>query len=859
MMKLSFAHARKKTRAQGMVEFALALPVLLLVIYGMIETGRLLFIYASTVTASRQAARYGAGVGVNNSGVPHYQDCDGIISAVNNVAFLNAFSDIQVNYDRGLKADGTVKQIANPDPNCSQIVSYPLRNGDRIKVRVSSVYSPILPILPIQPFTITSMSSHTLLVSVSIGSDATPQSWSGNGFSLAVAASPSTYSAVGEAIVYTYTLKNAGTTDIIGPYTVTDDRVSGIDCSGAASPLTGGGSSTTCTGVYYIVQSDLDAGFITDAAVAAAAGSLDTSNQSGTTIAAIQLPALSLAKTANPTAAPVSGMVVTYTYTITNSGNVTLTSPYDVSDDRVNSGGISCSGAASSLAPGASTACTGTYTIKNTDITAGFVTNNATATATFVDQEPESNTATATVVTKPLVLSISASPFTVTTLGQVITYTYNLKNVASFPLSSPYVVTDSLVVPVSCAGATSPLNTGASTTCTGTHVVSQADLDAGEITNSATATANSASGVVISNQADGTVVATQTRLLTLTKTASLATAYAPTGKTIVYTYTIHNGGNVTVTSPYTVTDNKIAIVNCAAAVSPLIPGASTTCTASYATVQADIDNGWIINTASVTAQAVGQTVTSNQASASVSTYNGVRLTLEKSASPTEITQGAGQTISYTYTLKNTGNVALTSPYAVTDDKIVGVDCSGAASPLAPGASTTCTAGYLTDQADVTAGSVTNQASATAKSSVSPFPVISSAAVTVTVPVSAPVACDIRHSSLKTSPYGMTIFNNNGYIITIQSIQIFYNSSQPSGQGVKQVVLGGAAIWTGSQTGSPITFTTFTGSPTIPANSTKLLQFAFLKNYNANGTERLLVTFTTNGCAVLDSANSGQLP
>jgi hypothetical protein len=208
---------------------------------------------------------------------------------------------------------------------------------------------------------------------------------------------------------------------------------------------------------------------------------------------------------------------------------------------------------------------------------------------------------------------------------------------------------------------------------------------------------------------------------------------------------------------------------------------------------------------------------------------------------------------------NSGNVALTSPYGVTDNKIVGVNCSGAVSPLAPGASTTCTAGYVTVQADVTAGSVTNQASATATSSVSPFPVITSATVTVTVPVSAPVACDIRHSSLKTSPFGMTIFNNNGYIITIQSIQIFYNSSKPNGQGVKTIVLGGSNIWTGSQTGSPITFSTFIGSPTIPANSTKLLQFAFLKNYNANGTERLLVTFTTNGCAVLDSANSGQLP
>jgi uncharacterized repeat protein (TIGR01451 family) len=331
------------------------------------------------------------------------------------------------------------------------------------------------------------------------------------------------------------------------------------------------------------------------------------------------------------------------------------------------------------------------------------------------------------------------------------------------------------------------------------------------------------------------------------------------GKIITYTYTLHNGGNVTITSPYAVTDNKIASVNCAAAVSPLIPGANTTCTATYTTVQTDIDNGWIINTASATGQASGQTVTSNQASASVSTYNGVRLTLVKTASPIAITNGAGQTITYTYTLKNSGNVALTSPYTVTDNKIAGVSCAAAVSPLTPGATTTCTGTYVTVQADVTTGSVTNQASATAKSSVTPFPTITAPTVTLVVPVSAPVACDVRHSSLKISPFGMTIFNNNSFVLTIQSIQVYYNSSQPGGQYVSQVSLGGVAIWTGIQPGSPATFSTFVGSPTIPANSNKLLLIGFKKNYNSNGTERLLVTFTTNGCAILDSANTGQLP
>ncbi|MGE5251945.1 MAG: TadE family protein, partial [Bacteroidota bacterium] len=53
-----------KSKAQAMVEFALALPILLLVVYGLLESGRLLFIYASVVTAARQAARYGSATGL---------------------------------------------------------------------------------------------------------------------------------------------------------------------------------------------------------------------------------------------------------------------------------------------------------------------------------------------------------------------------------------------------------------------------------------------------------------------------------------------------------------------------------------------------------------------------------------------------------------------------------------------------------------------------------------------------------------------------------------------------------------------------------------------------------------------------
>ena len=54
---------RKKTLAQGIVEFALILPILLLLVLGIIEFGRLIFMYAIVTSSSREAVRYGAATG----------------------------------------------------------------------------------------------------------------------------------------------------------------------------------------------------------------------------------------------------------------------------------------------------------------------------------------------------------------------------------------------------------------------------------------------------------------------------------------------------------------------------------------------------------------------------------------------------------------------------------------------------------------------------------------------------------------------------------------------------------------------------------------------------------------------------
>ncbi|HMZ08795.1 MAG TPA: TadE/TadG family type IV pilus assembly protein [Anaerolineales bacterium] len=163
--------------AQAMVEFAMVLPLLLILLYGIIELSRLVFIFASVANASRQAARYGAGSG-EFDGITYYQDCDGIRDVANQSAILVDFDDINITYDRGLTPDGEQLPILDIDPNPNAdtcpVGNNIIRNGDRIIVQVSASYEPILPLLPFEPLEVVSANARTFLISVPIFGSAFP-------------------------------------------------------------------------------------------------------------------------------------------------------------------------------------------------------------------------------------------------------------------------------------------------------------------------------------------------------------------------------------------------------------------------------------------------------------------------------------------------------------------------------------------------------------------------------------------------------------------------------------------------------------------------------------------------------------
>ncbi len=150
---------------------------------------------------------------------------------------------------------------------------------------------------------------------------------------------------------------------------------------------------------------------------------------------------------------------------------------------------------------------------------------------------------------------------------------------------------------MTCPVAT--LAPGASTTCTKTYTLTQADVDAGSVVNTATATGTPPTGAAVTATDTVTTTVSSAPAIVVDKQAGIPTGIG-VGSTIAYTFIVTNTGNVSLTG-IGITDPKVGPVSCPS--TALAPGASMTCTRSYALTQGDVDAGHVINTATVVGHA----------------------------------------------------------------------------------------------------------------------------------------------------------------------------------------------------------------------------------------------------------------
>jgi Flp pilus assembly protein TadG len=149
-------------KGQALVEFSLILPILLFIILGIMDYGRILLIYANASSAIRDAARNATLLSPDTSGVPLYASCATIQAQAADVLFTN-ITNIHVLYysthdvtDTGVLASYATKiesgTPASADYDCSaggvtMVTDDVVATGDLMLVTMEAEIEFITPIL----------------------------------------------------------------------------------------------------------------------------------------------------------------------------------------------------------------------------------------------------------------------------------------------------------------------------------------------------------------------------------------------------------------------------------------------------------------------------------------------------------------------------------------------------------------------------------------------------------------------------------------------------------------------------------------------------------------------------------------
>ncbi|MEO7016605.1 MAG: hypothetical protein ABI130_05825 [Leifsonia sp.] len=583
---------------------------------------------------------------------------------------------------------------------------------------------------------------------------------------------------VGRQLTYSFVITNSGSVTLTGlgvteqSFTGTGGTVSPV-CPASAPVLPLG--QVTCTATYTLTQADIDRGEVlnsADAVSTAPDGSVVKSSVSTVVVPGNAAPALTVEKTASPASVSSQGDVVSYQFAVENTGNVTLKSVV-VNETAFSGAGpipaVSCPAGAATMLPGARVVCTASYTLTAADADKAQLTNTAAATGAPPSSAGGDVTSAPSTATVPisenaaLELVKTASPLQAAAAGDTITYSFAVRNTGDSTVSGIRIAEGAFsgtgpAPTVTCPAGAAALAPGAIVTCTGSYTVTQADADAGQIENSATANGTALSGIAVaSNKSTNVVPIVLSPAVTLQKTASVSNVTAA-GQTLTYQFLVKNTGNVTLHSSDVVetrfTGHTVLRPVCPSGISSLAPSDSIVCTADYVVTQADMDAGKIENTARVAGETpTGDPITTPESQIDITAQAAPALTVDKSVSPTSIT-AAGQPVMYSYLIKNTGNVTLSDVTAV-EGAFTGtgpapvVSCPPAASSLAPDTSVTCTAMYTATQADVDTKYVTNTATAHGTPPAGGTPVDSEPSTTTFGVVSSPNLTIVKSASPST--------------------------------------------------------------------------------------------------------------
>lgn len=301
-----------------------------------------------------------------------------------------------------------------------------------------------------------------------------------------------------------------------------------------------------------------------------------------------------------------AGDTIPYSFVVTNSGTsgitgVAVTDPYVAGTVQCPENTLAAAGQ-----PGSNMTCAGSHLVTPGEVAASSqFQNTATVSGTAAGTTvTATDSTTVQLGTASMTLQKASDVSTVAQLGQVVHYTFTVKNTGSIPLA-PVTVSDPSSG-LSAAPCVASLAAGATATCStvATHTITEADLLAGvQYLNTATATGTLPS-TVTGGSVDATASAAVTTVspraaLTLSKTPS-ARSEVELGHVIDYSFSVTNTGNVSL-APVVVSDAQLGISS-APCVSSLAPGATSICstTGSHTVTDADVALGKYQNSATAT-------------------------------------------------------------------------------------------------------------------------------------------------------------------------------------------------------------------------------------------------------------------
>jgi gliding motility-associated-like protein/uncharacterized repeat protein (TIGR01451 family) len=241
-----------------------------------------------------------------------------------------------------------------------------------------------------------------------------------------------------------------------------------------------------------------------------------TNCSSATVTVLIEMPQITLVKTAELVGSGKIGDTIVYTFTVTNTGNVTV-NDIVINDPLISNTAIPV---INTLAPNGVAAVTANYTIKQSDVDLGTITNTAIASgfdgnfnkvSDVSDQgDPKDGNDNPTVIRLTQLPSITLVKTAVfddnngdgfAQVGETITYTFAVTNTGSVTITG-IVINDALTNTVDLSINPSSLAPNTTGTASVSYTITQADINLGTVTNSAVASGYDTNGIKISDVSD---------------------------------------------------------------------------------------------------------------------------------------------------------------------------------------------------------------------------------------------------------------------------------------------------------------------------------------------------------------------